>query len=149
MIKDDIDELESSITVKSRSSTYTTAIKDADEIRLKNIKSFAVKVEDFTVEEITAFTRLKSVELKTYHLIELLKLRKTNTAIEAVLKTDSPNLAEIVKTLKSEKAAGKVITQELIDSLELIRVKPLMKVAGAVVDFVKSILKFAARVLKF
>gem|GEM_PF-3717444 len=47
--------------------------------------AFERQLGEFTGEEISAFNSLNKLEFKTFHIIELLELRKTNPAIKNAL----------------------------------------------------------------
>jgi|GEM_PF-1802772 len=94
-----------------------------------------------TAEEVSAFKSLNKLEFKTFHIIELLKLKKANATIAGVLDEATPNFDKIIKALKQEKSAAG-ISDELIKSLEDIRMKPFMKSVESVAAFFKNILKF-------
>jgi hypothetical protein len=109
LVKKDVTDIETKIAGLSRKTGNTATTELAYKTKLKNIRSFERQLGDFNPEEITAFKSLNKLEFKTYHIIELLQLKKTNPAIESALK--EPDLDNIVKVLKNEKG----VSAELIE----------------------------------
>ena len=148
LVQKDVEEIKALKAGVSRKTWPTATTELAYKTKIKNMIAFERQLGEFTGEELSAFNSLNKLEFKTYHIIELLELRKTNTAIKNVL-VEWADVGEIVKTLKAQKSATVEISEGLMTAIETVRIKSISKVWSEVaIDFARILLKLAWRILK-
>ena len=154
LIVGDIDDLRKFITIElpKQPGFQTNGILDIHyKNQLKSLEEFRYKVKLFSPQELQSFQSLRKIKFTSLHIIELFELWKSNVAINQILNKSWAEIDELLSIIKSEEhtleTAGKKVSKSLIEWLEeLKRIKWIARAGDEMIDVIKMVFKFVAKI---
>ena len=119
--------------------------------QLKSLEEFRYKIKWFTPQELTSFKNLRKIKFTSTHIVELFELWENNAEIKRILTQQWAEIDDLLDVIKHEEhtleVAGKKVSKWLIEWLEeLKRIKLAARAGDEVIDTIKMIFKFVAKV---
>jgi len=159
-VKADVKEMETTIAGLPKKAGNTKAMEVAYKTKIEKMKVFERKLWELGTDQAESFIKLREIKVKfkTYHIIELLDLMENewkvagklteNGKLTKILGKESPTFAEIAQALTLQRKAWIQISDDLMKTVDNIRLGILGKSFTEMGKILGTVLKFVWRFLR-